>query len=175
MKHKRSVLLVLLAAASLCSTASPRSDLKTFRGAWFTARYPRDFKPRAGLPGRTTAREGCDSAFFTSPDKAVEFYIYSPQWNGTPTDYLFDPKREVLVASRQVRKRGGSRRDEDVRIRWVTVRAKDHGYTRSWVDTENIDLRTRLVLGIKYRDRASYRKYLAKYRAFKSSIEQFAD
>src|SRR5580692_1466715 len=80
--------------------APPAAKTKTFKGAWFAVSCPADFKARLGMKSLTSS-EGCDSAFFTSPDKQVEFYVFSPQWNGEPKDYALDPNKEVVVNKKE--------------------------------------------------------------------------
>jgi hypothetical protein len=169
-------LLLFLSAAVLCLAGPDRPRTKRFEGAWFTVRYPAAFTVRPGMPGRSSDKNQVDSAYFVSPDKKVEFYVYSPQWNGEPTDYALEPKWETLVAKReQTVKKGSGGFNETIRVQWVTVKAKNGAYTRSWVDTENTTLNTRHVFGIKYTDLKSYQKYRAAFEAFKKSLEQFGD
>ena len=142
-------------------------DWKTFKGAWFEVNYPAGFKAAASLPSRTATR-GCDSAFFRSPDGRVEFYVFSPQWNGDPRDIEVKPDTETTVSTK-LSKAGAKR------IREVDVRAKDGSYDRSFVDTENTEQNTRVVFGIRYADDKSLKTHHAAYRKFKESLQQFGD
>jgi hypothetical protein len=137
----------------------------TYKGAWFEVRYPSTFKVRPSLPG--SSESIFDSVFFTAPDGNAEFYVFSPQWNGDPSDIQIKGN-EVLV-SKTSDNRG------KVTVRRVTVKARDHSYTRSFEDTEDSATNTRKVFGIKYRDQSAYDRYRQTYLTFKQSLRQFAD
>lgn len=137
----------------------------TYKGAWFEVRYPSTFKVRPSL--RSSSASGFDSAFFAAPDSSVEFYVFSPQWNGEPSDIQIT-SGEVLV-SQTSEKRG------DKTVRRVTVKARDNSYSRSFEDTEDSATNTRKVFGIKYRDQSAYSRYRQTYLTFKQSLTQFAD
>jgi hypothetical protein len=144
-----------------------RGTWRSFTGAWFKIDYPGDFSVLPSLVSRTSA-SGYDSAFFRSPDGLVEFYVYSPQWGGEPSDVALDPSSEVAAAEKTVHKNGS-------RTTWLTFAARDRSYTRSLVDTEHSGQNTRLVFGIKYRDQRAYDAYKPAYLQFKASLEQYAD
>ena len=136
-----------------------------YTGAWFRIQYPSAFTVRPSLPSGTA--EGVyDSAFFIAPDGVVEFYVFSPQWNGEPVDIALRPATETVL-DRQQETKGGKT------VTWVSLRAKDGAYTRAYVDTEEGS--TRWVFGIQYRNQAAYDRYRAAYVQFKQSLEQFAD
>gem|GEM_PF-6742229 len=60
------------------------------------------------------------------------------------------------------------------RIRRVTIRAKAM-FWRSYVDTVDTGLNTRLVYGIKYRDQQAYDDHRDMYLNFVKSLRQYAD
>lgn len=162
---------LLLLAVSFCllsltgSGHTLQGKWLTYKGAYFDIQYPANFRARGSL---RTDGERYDSAFFTSPDKKVEFYVYSPIWNGEPEDIEIDETTESYV-SRNTEERNG------IKIRRATIRAKDGSYVRSFEDTENTNTNNRTVFGIKYLDQAAYDKYRQTYLAFKKSIKQYAD
>ncbi len=172
---------VALSASTLASAQRPakRSALyATHKGAWFNIDYPRGWKVQP-LSRSTTSMTGSDSARFTSPNGSVEFYVFSPQWNGNPTEAALDPKRERLVshhtkAVSRVKQADGGYLSEPV-ANWYTVQAKDDSYQRSWVDVEDKNLNVRHVFGIKYRDKQAHEKYRVQYLHFCKSLEQFSD
>ena len=172
MKSSRA-LLHLPVIASLLLTLIPAglagevNGWPAYKGAWFEIKYPPHFKVQPSLKSATSVK-GYDSAFFPSPDREVEFYVFSPQWNGKPTDIEMNPDRETLV-SEDFENRG------EKRIRMVTVQDKAGTYKRSWIDTQDNAANTRLVFGFKYKDQLSYNKYRKEYLLFKSSLKQFAD
>lgn len=140
---------------------------KVFTGAWFDVEYPGNFKAKPSMKSRSSA-DGYDSAFFSSPDGNVEFYVFSPQWNGEPSDIEGDEKTETVISKTFQEKDG-------IKTRRVTVKEKNNAYTRLFTDTENITLNTRVVFGVKYKDEKEYKKYYAAYLKFKESLRQFAD
>ncbi|MBF0543928.1 MAG: hypothetical protein HQM08_05835 [Candidatus Riflebacteria bacterium] len=140
---------------------------KTFKGAWFEIQYPEDFTVEPSLKS-TTNVSGYDSAFFVSPSKEVSFYVFSPQWNGKPTDILLKTDKETELALKKTEKNG-------VVVIECTIAAKDGSYTRSYLDVEYTKSNTRKVFGLSYRDHKVYDQYKDRYIQFKSSLIQFAD
>lgn len=152
-------------AAGTTAAPSLPPGVSAYTGAWFRIQYPSTFTVRPSLHSETTDR-GYDSAFFTAPDDSVEFYVFSPQWTGEPTDIALRPATETALDRKQETKAGKT-------VTWVSIKAKDGSYTRAYVDTEEGS--TRLVFGIQYRNQAAYERYRAAYVQFKQSLEQFAD
>jgi hypothetical protein len=155
----------------------------TYSGYYFSVEYPSIFEPR---PIPTNGFAETDEAYFLSPNGLVEFYIYSPLWSGTP-DYLTILPTEELVsektenAERLPLHTVGTHRV----LRWVTVKAKDNSYYRSFhsIKSQISDVPTdprkgrglHHVFGIKYKDEGSYAAYKDQYIAFKNSLQQSAD
>lgn len=166
MKTVALFLLIFLAVGSVSTrqTLASQGGWRTYKGAYFEVKYPAGFRVRPSL----RSDENPDSAFFTAPDGSVEFYVYSPLWNGEPTDIEINEATESYVAQNTEEKGG-------IKIRRVTIRAKNGSYTRSFEDTENTNTNNRTVFGIKYRDQKVYEKYRQSYLTFKKSIRQFAD
>lgn len=143
---------------------TPARGVTTFEdGMSFTIDYPSDFTAIPGLGRDVDPNDPVSSASFRSPDGSVEFYVYSPLWNGEPTD--FSPPEGTKV----VEERTGDRV-----VRRATWKMPG-GMTRSFEDTEYPSTNTRRTFGIAYRDRASYEKWRPAYLAFKASLRQFAD
>jgi hypothetical protein len=167
MKTLALLLLTLLVGGSVLASThgSPQSGWRTYKGAYFDIKYPASFRAKGS---QRTDGERYDSAFFTAPDGSVEFYVFSPIWNGDPQDIEIDESTEAYV-SQGTQTRGG------IKIRRATIRAKDGSYTRSFEDTENTNTNNRTVFGIKYRDQAAFNKYRQTYLTFKKSIKQYAD
>jgi len=169
---KRQIVLLAVVAA-LDTLDTPKSAFadqwRVHQGAWFSINYPPGFKARPGMKSATRI-PGYDSAFFTAPDKTVEFYVYSPQWSGQPKDIEMNPKSEVYV-SQKTENKGGQK------VRWVTIKAKNGEYYRSFVDTVDTSSGSELrkTFGIKYRDQKSYNRYRSDYLKFKKSLGQLAD
>lgn len=55
-----------------------------YEGAWFSAQIPTDMEVQPSLT--SSSGEGADSIWVRSEDGQTEFYLYSPQWSGTPYD-----------------------------------------------------------------------------------------
>lgn len=148
------------------------SGMKIYEGSWFDIQYPSSFSARPPEPKEKTGLEP-DEAFFTSPDKTVEFFVYSPLWGGDPKDYLNVAPNEKLVSEKE----SSSKENGGSLSRWVTVAAKDGSYTRSYVSVKGqIEVGgVHHVFGIKYKDQKSYDRYKADYEAFKKSLMQYAD
>ena len=138
---------------------------RTYKGAWFEINYPSSFTVKPSQKSKTK-QEGYDSVYFISPDNNVEFYVFSPQWNGEARDIEINPNIESLIDQ-------NTDKSKSKAIRWFTAKAKDNSYLRA-VSDETID-NTRLVFGIKYKNKAIYDKYHNDYIVFKKSLRQFAD
>ena len=167
-----AVLAALLMAAAYgqaCMARTQPAQTRLFQGAWFSVRYPATFRVRPSQ--RSVTGPGYDSAFFTAPDQSVQFYVFSPQWNGEPRDCQIDSRREVLVDEHV---EVGRRPHGATSARQVTVRARDGNYERSWVDVATPE-NTRLVFGIRYRNAAALKAYRPQYLAFKKSLAQSGD
>ena len=163
----QSLNILLLTITLIVPTYADKS-LSTYKGAWFDIQYPVDFKVRPALKSSSSAF-GYDSAFFISPDGMVEFYVFSPLWNGDPSeDIAINLAEEIYETQKQEEKNGKQ-------VRWVTINAKNKAYSRSYVDTEDTNFNTRLVFGIKYRHQKAYNKYKSAYLKFKKSLKQYAD
>jgi hypothetical protein len=139
-----------------------------FTGAWFSINAPSGFIVKPSLKSPTSNIENAfDSAFFISPAGDVEFYIYSPQWLGRPTDFECNSKFE---GSPSLEKKGNSQK----LFQYSTCVAKDNSYTKSLVViTENQNVN--YAFGIKYKNQVAYEKYKADYLRFKNSLKQFSD
>ncbi len=152
----------LIVMTGILAFAQASSDWQVFRGASFKVDYPPNFALRMSLVNPTFS-DFYISAFFISPDKTVEFYVYSFDGEGEATDIALDTLTEVLVArTKQVIKKPAKV------IRRMTFKAKNGSYIKSYEDTEYADS-GRLVLGLKYKDKKTYEKYKADYLKFKKS------
>jgi hypothetical protein len=152
---------VLAGLFLLIASAVVAAEWKTYKGPWFSVKYPPGFKV-------VTAKTQPDSARFRAPDGSVEFYVYSPMWNGEPGDIGLDPARETI-------KDDNSETRGDKQVHWWTIIAKDGSYCRSYVDTVDTVSNTRLIFGIKYTNEPALKKYQPDYAQFKKSLVQYAD
>jgi len=155
-----------------------RMRVKEYKGNYFSIEYPEDFKVRTS--------HSKDEAYFTSPDKSVEYFVYSPLWGGEPEAYLKIKSNEKRVSQKTIKGKNTNPnrdRDRDVQItHWVTLAAKDGSYTRSYMHIKrkssdktlkmsDIDL----VFGFKYQNARARKIYANAYTLFKKSLEQFSD
>ena len=140
---------------------------RTFTGAWFEVKYPSDFTAQGSMVSASGEENQFDSAFFTSPDGEVEFYIFSPRWGGEPTDIAL--RSNEKAGNRQVKQTA-----KQTVTHW-TISAQDGSYVRSYQETRNEVENTVWVVGIKYKNQKAYDRYKKQYIAFKSSLQQFAD
>ncbi len=139
---------------------------KKFSGAWFEVEYPETFSADNSLKSYTNS-EGFDSAVFTSPDGKVQFYIFSPQWSGKPTDIKVMPGERIKETSEE--KKNG------LFVKRYTVEANDGSYSRAYEETSENVSHTNKVFGIKYASKADLKRYREEYLHFKNSLIQFAD
>lgn len=154
-----------IALISCCSFIG-FAQIKTYKGAWFDIKYPSGFTAKGSLKSASAA-QGYESAVFTSPDKLVQFYVFSPQWNGEATDIAL--KATEKISNTQSKFSGKQE------TKWWTITAKDGSYSRSYQEKKNEELNVSWVLGIKYKNQAAFNRYKKNYGAFKRSLVQYAD
>lgn len=147
-----------------------KAEYIKYEGGWFDIEYPSYFTAIGSIESSNTGYY--DSAYFVSPDGNVSFYVYSPQWNGEPTDIALYPEEEKLASetSESFTKDGA-----DIVIRRYTLEALNGSYLRSYEEIENLTYNTIRVIGIEYYSKADYDKHKAEYLHFKDSLVQYAD
>jgi hypothetical protein len=158
-------------------------SVSVYRGAWFDIEYPSDFSAAPNEPlikhdDRSFVQT--DEALFTSSDKTVQFFVYSPLWAGEPNDYLVIADSEEIVSEQTSRVEETERPGQvgGREVRWVTVKATDGSYYRSFMSVrEQIGTGSDLhhVFGIRYNDDAAYQTYKDAYIVFRESLRQYAD
>lgn len=150
-----------VAFADSAQTLNPTpSRWKLYKGEWFDIRYP------AGFTTVKTGEE--DGVAFRSPDGDVEFYVFSPLWNGTSlVARQHDVKEDVETMTEE---RSGS-----AVVRRFTYVAKDGTFRRSFEDTEDTTHNTRHIFGVRYRSLSALARYRTSYLRFKESLQQYSD
>ncbi len=143
------------------------TNVRSYDGAWFTIHYPSDFIVHPSMRSSTSAK-GFDSAIFTSPDGLVEFYVFSPQWDGQAYDIALKPASEYIF-DKDIR----NLRDKTEIL--FTIAAKDGSYKRSYRESIIPNSNVRWILGIKYKSQIAYQKYQDAFVLFKKSLKQYAD
>lgn len=157
-----------------------KPGIALYRGSWFDIEYPENFTASPLTPTNTydeVTLVQTNEARFTSPDGTVEFYIFSPLWGEDPDDYLEVGPAEEFVSEKDDESIPDTEFDKRI-VRWVTVKATDGSYFRSYVsirDQFDTGFSLHHVFGIKYKDNASYEKYKDSYVSFKNSLRQYAD
>lgn len=162
-----------------------------YKGSWFDVYYPSNFiaKPTKPIsistdikiPGVAPRSEVItDEAYFVSNDGSVEFFVFSPLWAGDPKNYLIVAPNEELVNETIDEKREIDYPNQygDEITRWVTIKAKDDSYYRSYISIYELvgtGSDVHHVFGIKYKDIESYEKYKESYINFKTSLRQYSD
>jgi len=142
----------------------------TYKGAWFEIKYPSGFTVKPS--GKSTTNvEGYDSVYFISPNNNVEFYVFSPQWKGEAKEIEINPNIEKLIDQSTIKEK--NKFGQSKTIRMFIAKAIDDSYLRA-VRDETTDS-TRLIFGIKYKNKEMYKKYYNEYIFFKKSLTQFAD
>lgn len=186
MSIKRIVIVCVLVFYVSISWAKSSTELKRYTGNNFAIEYPAEFSARAGKKHSRDDYQAGDEAFFTSPDKYVEFFVYSPLWDGKPDYYLEVAKTEILLDEKISKTKNNDPfvdKALDQKItHWLSVKAKDDSYFRSFVHTSlrSSDASLKIagidtVFGIKYKNKQSYDKYKTAYIAFKQSLQKVAD
>jgi len=173
MMHKRTVLTlqVIFSVISILLTCVLPIQCKTkpwptYRGAWFRIGYPPNYTVQPSLKGATSGDRGYDSVFFISPDKKVEFYVFSPQWSGEPTDVAVNSNTENLVSTRTVQQKG-----KKAPITITKISAKQGAYKRLLIDIKNGS--THKVFGVKCPYSESFGRYIKHLNRFRKSLVQF--
>jgi hypothetical protein len=139
--------------------------LKFQGGAWFDIMYPATFTPKI-IQKSTTQSDKADAVIFLSPDKLVEFYIYSPLWNGVAPGIEINLGTERLDSEKSSKSKDGT-------ITWFTISSRKGEYIRSYQAFKSDSIHW--VIGIKYKDKSAYEQYKNKYLFFKKSLQQYSD
>lgn len=135
---------------------------KKYKGGMFDIQYPDNFIVK-------TSNESVWEAHFKSPDGLVEFYVFSP-WGITENQEIeLKPNLEIEVQN-EVKKI-----DVCLEIRYITYKAKDNSYFRSYEDKNGLECGGRTIIGLKYKNKEAYEYYKETYLKFKNSLVQYAD
>lgn len=151
------------------TSGAPAPAVATYKGAYFEIKYPADFKAQplnASKPSESSA------ATFTSPDGAMTFYVFSPQWGGDAPGIALDTTKETET-SRKTEK--GKSSGVEGTFTWTTIATNDKSYTRTYQDFLANDKSIHWVIGMKFASDAALQKHKAAYAAFKASLRQLAD
>lgn len=134
-----------------------------FQGAWFQIQYPSHFIATGSMKSLTA--DGFDSAVFTSPDKQVEFYIFSPQWEGEANDIKLHLHEKISSSKTQI--------SGDTEITWWTIVSLNGLYQRSYIQKTNTIYHTTCVFGIKYKNSKVLDVYKKNMQILRSAYNHF--
>ncbi|MFZ2959599.1 MAG: hypothetical protein WA705_22160 [Candidatus Ozemobacteraceae bacterium] len=166
------VVLVLVAMTGSVFAASGKAAVqwKPFVGAWFEILYPADFVAKPSLVDQNNPA-AFSSAFFTSRNGEVEFYVFSPKFNMAPKDSELNRDLENQVSSTEKNNRG-------IITKKMTISAKDGSYIRmieDVTDTSGPNVHVRRVFGIKYKDQNVLDQNKKMFDSFKKSLVEKRD
>ena len=138
---------------------------KTYHGNFFEIGVPPNFvsmpenKRRGGGSG--------DEVALWNQDQQVEFYVYSPQWNGVASRTV--TQSTETLDSHESKTTGGL-----VEERWV-MSAKDKSYVRFVVSFTDTKLNTNKTFGIRVPSMRTYAQVKPTFIQWKRTLQQFAD
>lgn len=161
---KTLVILCLFAFAVTAVAGDSARSWPKHKGQWFDIKYPPGFKV---TPRDVDAYGHHDGASFVSLDGQVEFYVYSPRFQG---DSWWMKRRSGETL-------GGLSTEQSAKftVRYGTFRGPRGKYSRSYADVTNKTDGSRHVFGIRYNSQTAYQKYRPRYLVFKGSLVQYAD
>ena|GEM_PF-1794677 len=151
------------------SGAPVEAKTATYKGAYFEITFPADFNVR---PLDATPSMKTSAALFSSPDGAMEFYIFSPQWGGDAPGISIHPETEIEISRKSEKGRSSG---VEGTYTWTTITAKDKSYTRMYQDFLSTDASIHWVIGMKYKSDATLQQFKGQYANFKASLKQFSD
>lgn len=134
----------------------------SFPGAWFTALNPSGMEVSVS---RESANEnGILSVWLRSEDGKAEFFLFSPQWGGTPYEIFLGAKskNEIIVIESQS-------------LKIVQLELVYDDLVGRYSITESSDPASHLTVGYRTQDGTLNEEFLQKYKCFMDSIVQYSD
>lgn len=172
-KEQKTTAETLAPATETVSTQTSEKDTvksvakySVYKGAWFDVEYPSNFTVKPSLKS-STSQDGYDSALFTSPDGKVQFYVFSPQWNGDPAD--------IKLKDGETLKEKTEENKNTVLVKRWTIAANDGSYSRSYEERKELENNVNKIFGIRYSTKEDLDRYKEEYLHFKNSLNQYAD
>jgi len=165
---RRVFLMCSLCAAALlpASADDVPAGWQTFRGNYFIIGVPPGFVATPqGDPGGGGRH---DEVSLWNAELSVEFYVYSPQWNGEALIMEVGTRAEELTSSE-------SKRTGNIEEKQLTITALDKSYTRFVVSLTNVAENTNKTFGIRVPNVKVYERIRPTYVTWKKSLTQFAD
>ena len=168
---RSGLLLIALACFSLSpflrsAGAAIPAGWGSFHGNFFVIGVPPGFvaKPR-GNPG---GGGKSDAVSLWNKASSVEFYVFSPQWNGRAEIMEVAQGAEVLTSKE-------SNRTGSVLEVQLTITARDRSYVRFVISRTKENENTNTTWGIRVPNMKVYEQIRPTYVRWKQTLEQFAD
>ena len=138
----------------------------SFHGNFFVIGVPPGFvaRPR-GNPG---GGGKFDAVSLWNKTSSVEFYVFSPQWNGRAEIMEVAQGAEVLTSKE-------SNRTGSVLEVQLTITARDRSYVRFVISRTKENENTNTTWGIRVPNMKVYEQIRPTYVRWKQTLEQFAD
>lgn len=166
--YKRRMFARLLAFALLAASvfAAVPAGWGTFKGAFFEIGVPPGFKASGQMPNPGGA--SFDAVSLWNATQKVEFYVYSPQWNGR-SNYAGPIAGAEKVTSRETSKQGNVSEEQ------LTITALDNSYVRFIVSRTKENENTNTTFGVRVPNMSVYQQIKPTYVRWKQTLQQFAD
>ena len=148
-------------------TLSVCAQKKDFYGSHFAVKYPANFTAEGSMPSEHND-DTYVSAVFTSPDKKVSFYIYSPDTPATPTDITIKEGFGELLAP------SGNKKTKNKVYATSFYEPKD-GLTHSYLITCDENNQIIKVVGRRYKTIKDLNASNKIYDEFKKSFQLTVD
>ena len=139
---------------------------KSFRGNFFKIGVPPGFVATA--QGERGSGGKSDAVRLWNEKLSVEFYVFSPQWNGQAIIKEVAQRTEVLTSRES--KRVGNVLEEQ-----LTITARDKSHIRFVVSRTKENENTNTTFGVRVPNMKVYEQIRPTYVRWKQSLEQYAD
>lgn len=150
---------------TLSANETPPPEWKLYHGNFFEIGVPPNFVERP--EGKLVGDNRSDGVSLWNESQGVEFYVFSPQWNGV-SPWTKTKTAETLDSHE-------SKTTGDVVEEQWTMTAKNKSYVRFVVSLTNTTLNTNRTFGIRIPNMKVYAKVKPTYVQWKRTLQQFAD
>ena len=143
------------------AVASPPASCggSNFRGAWFAAIIP--FGMELTASRNSADGSGAISAWLTTEDGMTEFFVFSPQWGGTPYEIFLEAQSREDMAIIQ---------SDTLQVVQLQLTYED--MVGRFTITQSSDPISHLTYGYRTHDGSLDQEFVQKYMCFTSSIIQ---
>ncbi|MBS0657696.1 MAG: hypothetical protein JSR82_05535 [Verrucomicrobia bacterium] len=158
--------LLTLCLLTVTALAAIPAGWGKFKGAFFEVGIPPGFKASGQMPNPGGA--GHDAVSLWNATDRVEFYVYSPQWNGR-SNYAGPIPGTEKVTSRESSRQGNVAEEQ------LTITALDNSYVRFIVSRTKENENTNTTFGVRVPNMSVYQQIKPTYVRWKQTLQQFAD